>query len=64
MNVFLTPQLEPFFGGSYFPPEDDMMRPGFTTLCRSIQSQVPQEKQPFMGTYGACLYREMLTVYV
>jgi len=20
MNMFLTPQLKPFFGGSYFPP--------------------------------------------
>jgi uncharacterized protein YyaL (SSP411 family) len=22
MNVFLTPDLKPFFGGTYFPPED------------------------------------------
>ncbi len=21
MSVFLTPELEPFFGGTYFPPE-------------------------------------------
>jgi uncharacterized protein YyaL (SSP411 family) len=32
MSVWLTPGLEPFFGGTYFPPEDRQGRPGFATL--------------------------------
>ena len=36
MNVFLTPDREPFFGGTYFPPQDMPGRPGFLTLLRSI----------------------------
>ena len=32
MSVFLTPDLEPFFGGTYFPPEDRHGRPGFASL--------------------------------
>jgi hypothetical protein len=32
MTVFLTPDLKPFFGGSYFPPEDRDGNPGLRTL--------------------------------
>jgi uncharacterized protein len=32
MSVWLTPGLEPFYGGTYFPPEDRWGRPGFATL--------------------------------
>ena len=38
MSVFLTPDLKPFFGGTYFPPEDRYGRPGF----RSILEQMHQ----------------------
>ncbi len=36
MTVFLTPALTPFFGGTYFPPEDRWGKPGFSTLLRRI----------------------------
>ena len=29
MTVFLTPEQEPFFAGTYFPPDDRWGRPGF-----------------------------------
>ncbi len=29
LSVFLTPELQPFFGGTYFPPDDRFGRPGF-----------------------------------
>ena len=29
LTVFLTPDLKPFYGGTYFPPEDKFGRPGF-----------------------------------
>ena len=32
MSVFLTPTLKPFFGGTYFPPEDRYGRTGFGSL--------------------------------
>jgi len=36
MTVFLTPEQEPFFAGTYFPPTDRWGRPGFTTLLERI----------------------------
>ena len=36
MTVFLTPSQEPFFAGTYFPPEDAHGRPGFRTLLVRI----------------------------
>jgi uncharacterized protein YyaL (SSP411 family) len=36
MSVFLTPDLKPFLGGTYFPPEDRFGRPGFKTLLQRI----------------------------
>jgi uncharacterized protein YyaL (SSP411 family) len=37
MSVFLTPDLKPFYGGTYFPPEDKYGRPGFKTLLRALE---------------------------
>ena len=36
MNVFLTPDLKPFFGGTYFPPEPRHGRPSFLQLLEQI----------------------------
>ena len=36
MTVFLTPDLKPFFAGTYFPPKDAYGRPGFQTLLSSL----------------------------
>jgi uncharacterized protein YyaL (SSP411 family) len=38
MSVWLTPDLEPFFGGTYFPPDDQYGRPGFGTLIDELAS--------------------------
>ena len=38
MSVWLTPDLQPFFGGTYFPPENRWGHPGF----RSILSQIAE----------------------
>jgi hypothetical protein len=37
LNVFLTPELKPFFGGTYFPPDNRQGRPGFLQLLQQIQ---------------------------
>jgi uncharacterized protein YyaL (SSP411 family)/aryl-alcohol dehydrogenase-like predicted oxidoreductase len=36
MTVFLTPDQQPFFAGTYFPPTDGYGRPGFATLLTHI----------------------------
>jgi uncharacterized protein YyaL (SSP411 family) len=36
MSVWLTPDLEPFFGGTYFPPEDRHGHPGFASILTEI----------------------------
>jgi uncharacterized protein YyaL (SSP411 family) len=36
MTVFLTPDLKPFFGGTYFPPQDKWGQPGLTRVLNKI----------------------------
>jgi uncharacterized protein YyaL (SSP411 family) len=36
MSVFLTPDLRPFFGGTYFPPDNRYGRPGFKALLEHL----------------------------
>ncbi len=36
MNVWLTPTLEPFYGGTYFPPVAAFGRPSFSDVLREI----------------------------
>jgi uncharacterized protein YyaL (SSP411 family) len=36
MSVFLTPDLKPFYAGTYFPPTDGYGRPGFGTLITKL----------------------------
>ncbi len=36
LTVFLTPDLKPFYGGTYFPPEDRHGMPGFPKVLQSV----------------------------
>jgi uncharacterized protein YyaL (SSP411 family) len=36
LTVFLTPDLKPFYGGTYFPPEDKYGRPGFPKVLKAL----------------------------
>jgi len=36
MSVWLTPELQPFFGGTYFPPEARYGQPGFASILTEI----------------------------
>jgi len=58
MSVFLTPDLKPFYGGTYYPPEDAMGRPGFKTLLRSIADAWDNRRDEVMKSAG------QLTQYV
>ncbi|XP_078444935.1 catalytics isoform X2 [Wolffia australiana] len=37
LSVFLSPNLKPFMGGTYFPPDDKYGRPGFKTILRKVK---------------------------
>ena len=36
LSLFLTPDGKPFYGGTYYPPDDRWGRPGFLSLLASI----------------------------
>jgi uncharacterized protein YyaL (SSP411 family) len=36
MSVFLTPAIQPFLGGTYYPPDDRYGRPGFASLLTRL----------------------------
>jgi uncharacterized protein YyaL (SSP411 family) len=36
MSMFLTPDLKPFYGGTYFPPDDRYGRPSFKRLLLAL----------------------------
>ena len=38
LNMFLMPELRPFAGGTYFPPDDRWGRIGFAELLRRVRS--------------------------
>jgi uncharacterized protein YyaL (SSP411 family) len=44
LNVFITPDLKPFFGGTYFPPESKLGRPSFLQVLQQI-NQVWQTRR-------------------
>jgi uncharacterized protein YyaL (SSP411 family) len=43
LTAFLTPEGKPFFGGTYFPPEERFGRPGFKRILETI-AQAYREK--------------------
>ncbi len=45
LSVFLTPDLKPFYGGTYFPPEDKYGRPGFKTVLTEIAKAWKNDKK-------------------
>ena len=45
MTVFLTPDLRPFYGGTYFPPASRWGRPGFIDLLQEL-ARVWTEDRP------------------
>jgi len=43
-SVFLTPELKPFFAGTYFPPASRWGRPGFADVLRSAADAYRSKK--------------------
>ncbi len=44
LTVFLTPDLVPFYGGTYFPPDDRYGRPGFKRVLEQIKEAFRQRR--------------------
>jgi len=45
MSVWLTPTLEPFYGGTYFPPAARWGRPGFVEILEEIARVWREERE-------------------
>jgi uncharacterized protein YyaL (SSP411 family) len=63
MTVFLTPELQPFYGGTYFPPTSRWGRPGFADLVSEI-ARVWKEERPRARQAAAELTERLRAVTV
>ncbi len=49
LSAWLTPELKPFFGGTYFPPEDRGGRAGFASVLRAIAKGWAEEREKLVA---------------
>jgi uncharacterized protein YyaL (SSP411 family) len=57
MTVFLTHELKPFFGGTYFPPASRWGRPGFADLLGELARVWKEERSQVEKAAGELLQR-------
>ena len=50
MSVFMTPDLNPFFGGTYFPPTRTTGRPGFKEVLLEISRVWESDRQSIVSS--------------
>ena len=50
MSVFLTPDLKPFYGGTYFPPEDRGGMPSFRRVLQSTEGAYRQRNNEVVAS--------------
>jgi uncharacterized protein YyaL (SSP411 family) len=55
MNLFLTPDRKPFFGGTYFPPDNRGNMPGLRELLTAIAESWKQDKEKLLRSSGRLL---------
>ena len=60
MSVFLTPELKPFFGGTYFPPSDSRGMAGFPRVLLGVH-QAWQERQEEIKASAAEMTEQLRT---
>ncbi|MFN2512910.1 MAG: thioredoxin domain-containing protein [Pyrinomonadaceae bacterium] len=58
MTVFLTPEGVPFYGGTYFPPEDRYSMPGFPRVLISMAEAYRERPEDIKQT-GASILAEL-----
>ena len=49
LSAWLTPELKPFFGGTYFPPDDRHGRAGFPSVLRAIAKGWASERDKLVA---------------
>ena len=52
MSVFLTPDLQPFYGGTYFPPTDSRGMPGFPRVLLSVHNAWVERREEIIASAG------------
>ncbi len=52
LNVFLTPDLKPFYGGTYFPPQPKFGRPSFMQLLGRISELWVEKRKDLTESAG------------
>ena len=50
MSVFLTPELKPFFGGTYFPPKPRTGMPGFPQVLTTVRRQWAETRDKILDS--------------
>ncbi len=58
MTVFLTPEGVPFYGGTYFPPEDRYNMPGFPRVLINL-AEAYRERPEDIAQTGASIIAEL-----
>ncbi|MHA0038641.1 thioredoxin domain-containing protein [Deinococcus sp. PESE-13] len=53
MTVFLTPEAEPFYAGTYFPPQEGMGMPSFMRVLASIDDVWQNRRDQALGNAQA-----------
>jgi uncharacterized protein YyaL (SSP411 family) len=57
MSVWLTPSLEPFYGGTYFPPTSRWGRPGFVEILQELTRAWREDRAKIDASAAAILGR-------
>lgn len=58
MSVFLTPELKPFYAGTYFPPQGAYGRPGFADLLETIHAAWQRDRDT-IGKQAEAMIRHL-----
>lgn len=66
MSVFLTPDMKPFFAGTYFPKQGRQGMPGFVTIVENLakawveqRDEIEKAAEEFAGTLNQVLQRSL-----
>jgi uncharacterized protein len=55
LSVWLTPERQPFFGGTYFPPEARYGHPGFSDVLRQLAAAWQTGRAQILESAGAVI---------
>ena len=58
LNLFLTPDLKPFFAGTYFPPDNRYGRPGFLQVLEKVD-ETWRTRRDHLASYAADVHQKL-----